>query len=349
MNLAARITAVLSSALLLCEGARANTFCVGTAAQLLSALNSSFGGAATDIRVRTGSYNFVASGSSAAIVVQETADLTVSGGWNSNCTAVTASNPDQTILNADFSGRLMDVTVLNASTFTVTGLSFRGGTTTGNRAGCLTVETEVGSSAQIYVDRNSFRLCQTGTSGLTSGLLVLGRSATVWVRGNVAMDNSGSDGSIRLSGLGNAVYNTSNNTVINNFTSVGGTPGVVLSGQSSDFHRFSNNLLRNNRFATERRDLVIFAPAGIVNHNAYEVLLDMSQTMVINQTISADPLFVSATNPRLRPDSPLRDTGGVVSGGTLAVDFDGAARVQGTVIDRGAFEISEFIFRDGFQ
>ncbi|MEM9873906.1 MAG: right-handed parallel beta-helix repeat-containing protein [Myxococcota bacterium] len=64
-----------------------------------------------------------------------------------------------------------------------------------------------------------------------------------------------------------------------------------------------------------------------------------------------DPLFVAAVsaasaptdggNYRLQPPSPARNTGDPSSGNASATDLAGQSRVQGTTIDRGAYEFPE--------
>lgn len=66
---------------------------------------------------------------------------------------------------------------------------------------------------------------------------------------------------------------------------------------------------------------------------------------------NGDPRFVSPTNPRLRNDSPLINTG--LAGDTSLVgdfDADGATRVQGAAVDVGALEVDpDRVFADEFE
>jgi hypothetical protein len=172
------------------------------------------------------------------------------------------------------------------------------------------------------------------------------------VRNNVVMDNSSAVGALSLRGFGGSTFYASNNTIVNNVTAVNGAPGVQLSGVATDFHWFINNVMWNNRIlgGGPFRDLVLLAPAGVVNSNSYRELLNGSGSMAISQSITAEPLFVSPTNPRLTPGSPLRDSGNnTPAGGILPIDFDLQPRFQGGQLDRGAFELSDVLFKNGFQ
>lgn len=66
---------------------------------------------------------------------------------------------------------------------------------------------------------------------------------------------------------------------------------------------------------------------------------------------SGDPGFVSATDPHLRDDSVLVDSGVANPAGTTGtLDADGQARVFGAAVDVGALEyVPDALFADGFE
>ncbi|MBI2398689.1 MAG: hypothetical protein HYV17_12910 [Xanthomonadales bacterium] len=66
---------------------------------------------------------------------------------------------------------------------------------------------------------------------------------------------------------------------------------------------------------------------------------------------SGDPGFVSATDPHLRDDSVLVDSGVPnPTGNAGTLDADGKARVFGAAVDVGAFEyVPDALFSDGFE
>lgn len=66
-------------------------------------------------------------------------------------------------------------------------------------------------------------------------------------------------------------------------------------------------------------------------------------------TVHADPLFVGAGNLHPRANSPVRDAGNTAWTTGILTDLDGAPRVIGTAVDIGAWELTDSIFRDGFD
>jgi len=337
--------------------ARAEVFCVSTAAQFRSALTDAAGSvSATEIRVREGFYSLpAANAQSISLQYSANSDLKISGGWTgaSNTCTTQSGTADGTVLSASGVGRLFNVYLLSgaATQFEISTIGLWDGDNPSGgpaAAGCLTIETDGSSAATVRIDRNAFRLCSRA-SGSGSALQVTGRSATIYVRGNVFADNSSTSGAILLKGLGATTFYTSNNTVANNpQTGAGGGPGgMQITGLESDFHWFHNNVLWRNGTGTGY-DLLVSAPVIVLNYNLIGEYAPLPASAVENNTLSTDPGFTAITNFHPRNDSPLRDNGGTPPGGALSLDFDGYARVAGSKIDRGAYEFS-IVFADGFE
>lgn len=214
------IAVLVLGALLASGAAQAELYCVATSTQLLDALVSARGGGASEIRIRTGSYNVVG-GSFTLLNVVDATDLAISGGWNAACTAVTATSPDQTLLNAQSTGRSLEVNFPQNSSNQVSFsyLHFQGGVAATLDAGCVTVLGAGSTAARVLFDLNSFRLCSNDSAG--SALRVRVANTQVFVRGNLFVDNTSSDGALLLGSLGNSIFYATNNTLTNNLTADG--------------------------------------------------------------------------------------------------------------------------------
>lgn len=335
--------------LLLSGAAQAELYCVGTPTQLLDALVSARNGGASEIRVRTGSYNFVG-GAFAALNVVDASDLAMSGGWNAACTAVTATSPDQTLLNAQSTGRLLEVNFPQGSGNTVSFnyLRFQGGVSTTPDAGCVNVIGAASTSASVLFDLNSFRLCSSDSAG--SALRVRVTNTQVYVRGNLFLDNSSSDGALQVASTGNSAFYVTNNTLTNN-AAPDGAGGINFVGTAaSDTFAITNNVVWANGPAASRLDIAFVGTfAGTFSNNLVGASSIIAAGLANTNTLTVDPLFVSAGDFRPREGSPLRNSGtNAVPGGNNFIDFDFAPRQQGARVDRGAFEFRE-VFANGFE
>lgn len=103
-----RLTALLL--ILAAAHAQAERYCVATATQFQNALTQS--AASPDdsiIDVVTGVYDFNAPAGGAAIAYSSNSSLTITGGWNAGCAALTSRDPEQTLLRVANTGRLMQL------------------------------------------------------------------------------------------------------------------------------------------------------------------------------------------------------------------------------------------------
>ena len=154
--------------------ASAELYCVSTAAQLASAIESADASAsASEIRVRTGSYTFAAAPMQGSyrphsLRIDGTSDLLLTGGWTgASCDTRSTLNPEQTVLSTGGAGKLMFIEfpafpTVSTHTVEISGISFRNSTASDLEAACLHVENSIVSAADrgtLNLDRNSFRLC----------------------------------------------------------------------------------------------------------------------------------------------------------------------------------------------
>lgn len=130
--------------------------------------------------------------------------------------------------------------------------------------------------------------------------------------------------------------------------------GLQLTASGSGSQIFlSNSVVRGNG-GTGAPSFDIQAPrssgGGIGLERVHYDLLDGSASYSIASS-SGDPGFVSATDPHLRDDSILVDSGVPnPTGNTGTLDADGKARVFGAAVDVGAFEyVPDALFADGFE
>lgn len=338
---------------LLAIEARAELYCVGSPAQLVNAISAAQGGGASEIRVRSGTYNLTATAGAPALSIADTTDLIVSGGWNVDCSAQVALGPDMTVLNAQNGGRLLDIVFPPGSSHEIAFalMSFRGGV--GNSvlsAGCVYAESLDGAGALLRFDLVSFRQCSASPAGGSSALRVDLDGVQMRLRNSLLVSNDlGAGSAIFLRGLENSTFYVSNNTIANNLSSGGGA-GLSLSGLAGDFFWLSNNIVWGNGASALPADLFVEAGVvGVFNNNLFGATNTIPAGVVQNGTSNADPRFVGAANYRLSKGSPARNSGvNSVSGGTTAVDFALAPRLRGGRIDRGAYEFDEF-FIDGFE
>jgi hypothetical protein len=322
-------------------------YCVGTATDLQSAFsNAAQSPEPSEIRVKEGFYALGPIGGSVyALQTASTSSLRISGGWAGASCSSQVLDPEATVLSGGGKGVLRFFLISQAQTeIDISNLSFW------QSPSCLEIESDAGSEGIVRIDRNAFRLCQVNP-GNGSALRVTARSVDVYVRNNLFVDNASTTGIIRLSGLGGSIFHVSNNTVVNNpqFAPGGGPGGMQLSAQGSDLFYFINNVLWNNGTGSGY-DLMVTANTPIVlNSNTIGERAPLPNGAIdIGTQLGIDPGFTSSVDFHPRRNSPLRNAGINPTGGALAIDFLGDARLQGPRIDRGAFEFAE-VFGDGFE
>ncbi len=333
--------------LLLATHAQAEVYCVITNTQLINAIAAAQGGGASQIRVRTGTYVIATTPSTPALEIADTSDLSISGGWNTGCTAQTASSPDQTILNALSSGRLLDIEFPNGSSneISFSMLSFRGGITNSPlSAGCVFAESLAGAGARLIFDLVSFRGCANGPSGTTAGLRANLNGVLFVLRSSVFSGNLLNGGNaMGLQGLGGTTHTLTNNTFASN--TLPGFAGIYISGFPTDFFRLSNNIIHGNGTVDLYLENDVFA---LLNNNHIGVTSILGAGVTENAATTGDPGFVPGSL-HLKANSPARNSGlNAAPGGLPTTDFSLNPRILGGQVDRGAYEFDGF-FANGFE
>lgn len=335
--------------------ASAEVYCVSTAPQLINAIQSAAGGVSSVIRIRTGTYLMAATANAPALLISDTSGLSISGGWNSGCTAQIAATPDDTILNANGSGELLNLEYPNGSSVDVSFsmLSFRGGVSrTPIRGGCIYAVAIGGSNVILNFDNVSFRACSGVPNGGAAALRTdLGGNVLFAMRSSVIAGNQVSTGNaIGLAALGGGTYSLTNNTIAYN-SSTGGGGGLYLSGFDTDFFRMTNTLLHANGTGGQNLRDFLLEPnvRGVFNNNHYTFTNTIPAAVTVAATSSGDPGFQSATSLQLRANSPLRDNGmNNAPGGLSTFDYTRNPRILGGQVDRGAYEYDGLLV-NGFE
>lgn len=324
--------------------AHAESYCVTTNSQLINAIASAQGGAASQIRLRTGTFVIATTPSTPALSIADTSDLYISGGWNSGCTAQTATSPDQTILNALSSGRLLDIEYPSGSSHEISFsmLSFRGGISDSPlSAGCVYAQSLAGANARLVFDLVSFRGCSNSQG--SASLRVDLDGVLFALRSSVASGNSYGANDIFVRGLGGGTYSLTNNTISSNPNTSGA--GIYLAGLSTDFFRLTNNIIYN----VGTVDLYMESSVrGLLNNNHLGSTSAIPAGVTANATSTGDPGFAPGAL-HLKASSPARDSGmNAAPGGLTAIDFLLNPRILGAQVDRGAYEFDGY-FANGFE
>ena len=133
-----------------------------------------------------------------------------------------------------------------------------------------------------------------------------------------------------------------NNTFANN---VGSDSSLWLGGFDSQVQLSNNIVSANNSLPAVLCDTTYSTTPPVLDHNdlfnAGGPAVQGSCGSVIGSSgnISADPKFVSSTDFHLQATSPAVDAGNNAAPSLPATDFDGFPRINGTVVDLGAYEL----------
>ncbi len=334
-------------AALICGSApvAAATFCVSSSSELQSALQTASTNAdASDlIKLKPGTYVSPAGGFGRNQAFGGEESISIEGGWGSlilNCDFSLNSSTASIIDGADINPGLIINRGIGTGSTTIRRLTitrgFQGGNQVNtNRGGGLAIFTVQGSEGGTTVENVIFR--DNNASLIAGGAYLAGQPLVV--RSNLFVGNGASTGSA-MSALSNSSTVYFNNNTVSQSVGSGPTALVVrFDGDSAVY--LSNNILWGN-FG---RDLFTTGHTLIAN-----VVQTMAGTPALeNSTIASDPLFVSASDLRLRPGSPALNSGANTPFGGLSTrDLDGSLRVNGPAVDRGAFE-SDTFFANGFE
>lgn len=332
--------------------AHAATFCAATGAQLASHLNTAASNGQDDVikieaRTLTGTSN--GSGEPRwqyhVQASDEATSLTISGGWSlgNNCASQISTSPQDTALDAAFSGRALafslmpevefsgdvvvrNLTITRASTgVSSIGAAFNWGVTgvvgsslllenilvvasnvTGSGSSAVHISHDGSGSAKA---RNLIVYGNTTTTGAPVAVTATGTAYAVLSNASI-FDNSNASTAAGLNAFG--VVTLANNAVADNTSSV-----------STHYQAYSavgtSLTLRNNHFGTKLFTGGVSSESGTTTGNA---LWTQVGSIIIPDA-----------------NSPLRDSGlNSPTGGLATTDFNGDARIVNGTVDRGAIE-----------
>lgn len=339
--------AVAATLIYLCcsNGAAASTtVCVNNVDQLQQALVAAQT-ATTDtyINIATGRYSGPANEETLFYYdsTTNTHQLDLTGGYSSDCSSQT-QNPYMTVFDGAGSNPVL---IIRASG----GVSIRWITVQNGAPGAL-LDSD---SGPVIVNYNVFRNNVEGSVSLN--VASSGSSNEIEMWGNLIHDNIDGDASsipVSLWNFGSGNIYFTNNTVANNLlesTDSGAPAGVDFSNVGTGKTYLSNNILWNNLSeGSAPLDLTMAGPSEISMNDIGTAEFDTPPT--VDGGFIVDPQFVSDTNFRLAPTSPLLRQGTLTAAGGLpSIDLLGNPRQFDDTVDLGAFERNDDIFQDGFE
>ena len=331
--------------------ARAEIFCVETAAELTAALDAAGHNHQDDkIRLRKGTYP-MANGvyDDYDAIGSENYDLEISGGWYQRSTApcgAQSDNPWETILDGEGTEtvlRLASLDVLQSSvtirllTFMSGYDSFPGVTVTGGlEVSWWWVQDEGPTAGTIVIERNVFMINEGDYALSVNG-------GFPRVTNNVFLLNGNHSSNAAAAYL--ATWDLFGSTFTNN---------TVLGNDGAGLLVYGRGEVVNNNFWDNGDADVVQGDSDddmILYNNNYESF-DVANSAILDDNISVEPEYQNGlfnyTPVRV---SPLVDAGREPQG-TLwyltDVDINGSPRLVGAHADIGAFE-NEKIFVDGFD
>lgn len=346
--------------------ARAAVFCVSTGPQLQTAINlAEANGEIDEIRLKPGLYfaNPLATGE-ASFDYRSTEPVIIFGAkldGSNNCTA-TAAPSDQAVLSGIDQFPVLRINANAGATggWSVAHLTITHGLATQTNVGGLNLRALPGSGALMSVINLIVRDCDSNADANPQAsamrAYIESTSSSIRVIGSVFRDNRSSQYTpVLLTGVAGSGISFSNNTIAFNWADATTVPGsaaeyAVSTGGSLSL-LLSNNVFHGNVRGTDQAAADFRADTSFVtvqmDHNHINAL--SISGVVDNFRTQGDPRFVSDSDLRLRPNSPLRNSGNnTPQGGLWNVDIDGTPRPQGGVADRGAFEFGE-LFINGFE
>lgn len=336
--------------------AHAHTFCVGTAAELTSALasaGSTYKNEDNVIEVKHGTY-----AGEWTYSVSNTHAISISGGYYDffgGCVADSIPDPTLTVLDGSDSSTVLRIALLAGASgsVTISTLTFAHGKETLNGyGGGITVLASGSNTGDVLIERNVFQH-NTNTAAIgSSAALAVSTSGVVTIRNNLFTDNTANKASaMNLYNSAGHAYVTNNTVAYNTLTAAPvGNASVIYDGAGAAYAVFVNNI-------------ILFVNSDVGD----DIALNSRMTMIDNDfgasngaadgasigNVAVDPKFVDGLNGnfRLKAGSPLINVGDDTSssflGGVSAFDLDGNARTVGSAIDFGAYE-SDVLFANGF-
>jgi len=316
----------------------ASAVCVTDVASFQAALNAANGSTtAVTIKVARGTYDLSAGRLSFESYLSNQAQVSVSGGYDHDCTGQ-IKNPALTIL--DGGGHSALLRLQSPAGLSVRYLTLQNGSSTDEGTAL-----QVYSSATIIVDYNIIRNNSTSTYNMIVGGINFA-TGNIHVDGNLLVGNTASGanaaGSVYTTGSGNTYV--TNNTVVGN----SGDPAscarlqIGISGPGTGTAYASNNIFWHNTLCG------VYVSGVVLTNNDYGALggtADPTSSGNVNVSPGFNPGAYS-----LAADSPLLGKAELAPpGGLPTIDIEGNPRSYDKLVDFGAYERGNFVFADGFD
>lgn len=342
----------LTAAIVLgCGQAHATLFCVSTGTQLANALNSAAGNNQDDeIRLvattLTGSSNPAGNPRWGYVPGANDLDnsLTITGGWSSgnNCNSQITSDPIETVLDANFTGRALVFQVIGdpmEGDVVLRNFSISRGTSSVQSSATSLEWRVTGSSASSFLAENILVVAGSSSALATSTVLVEhSGSGNAKLRNFIVYGNSAAAvGGIFIRANDNAFAILSNASIFDN-NSASAASGLGAGGVVT----LANNAVADNTSsAASSFQFRSDAPAGLSLRNNHFGTKSMAGTPSSEVGTTTGNAQWTQVGSLITPNtiSPLRDSGTNNPTGQLAsTDFKGDARIVNTTVDRGAVE-----------
>lgn len=378
-------TRILGSGLLVFAGllvdgadACATTYCVGTAAELTSALAASENGEDRDeIRIRKGQYSAPDGGWHVNV---QTRGISIDGGYEGQACQQQTLDASLTVLDGHHAERLLTIMgplswASSAGLISVSGLTIQNGrdSTVG---GIKISDWGPIYNGPILVERNIFRNNESTTlvrNNSAGGLLAVtdgenNGGLDLVVRNNLFVGNSAVSAPAAMLASNDRIHVTNNTVVDNKFTGSAGAARAVLEAWTYTGVLFANNMFWGNdisevagRYDVDADLKDFFEGEPYPNgpkvfslfNNDYQLMHGDPLKEVAS--IHADPQFIDGGQGDFR----IAATSASVDAGLDGLGFDlgltdvvGGSRWNGSHVDIGAYEsgaITDEIWADGFD
>ena len=346
-NIAA-VGTFLTCAFMATTSVHANTFCADTPTALRQALAAASDDGVNNhenntIKIVRGTY--ATEGAEFYFNSTDPHTLDINGGYNQDCTTL-IENPALTILDGSSASRAFESESTQGDV-SLRFLTFQNGFAPDNAlGGGLLMNESTADAGPVIVDQNIFRNNHAIFEGggfviITNGTgtiqfennLVVGNSADYEYGGGALADNGGAGATI----INNTItQNTVTNLPLSNIG------GLYIRSADALKDTMSNSIVYGNTGYDLQAVAVLVA-------NDCGANVDMANFSSVDNVV-VDPKFVGAGDYHLSGDSPLLGLGDLTPvGGLPSIDIVGLPRQFNGLVDMGAYEHGNEIFKDGFN